>query len=89
VFVDVRRNEGQVLLYVEQLQRLFGADEEPYPVYMQDLLKPALACGDLRILGACSVEAYRQYIERDAAMQRRFQEICSPELMRHLGHDRM
>ena len=85
VFVDVRRSDGQVLLYVEQLQRLFGAEPEPYPVYMDDLLKPALARGELRIVGTCSVDAYRQYIERDAAMQRRFCEVPSPELSHSLG----
>jgi ATP-dependent Clp protease ATP-binding subunit ClpA len=87
VFVDVRRSKGQVLLYVEQLQRLFGGEQEPYPVYMQNLLKPALARGELRILGTCSVEAYRQYIEKDAAMQRRFNEVPSRELSRSLGRD--
>jgi ATP-dependent Clp protease ATP-binding subunit ClpA len=54
---------------------------------MQDLLKPALARGELRIVGTCSVEAYRQYVENDAAMQRRFNEVCSPELLEYLGRD--
>jgi len=85
VFVDVRRSEGQVLLYVEQFQRLVGGEQEPYPVDMHDVLKPALARGELRILGTCSVDAYRQYIERDAAMQCRFCEVPSPELSHSLG----
>jgi ATP-dependent Clp protease ATP-binding subunit ClpA len=87
VFVDVRRSDGQVLLYVEQLQRLFGAELEPYPVDMDNLLKPALARGELRIVGTCSVDAYRRYIERDAAMQRRFKEVPSPGLSHSLGRD--
>jgi ATP-dependent Clp protease ATP-binding subunit ClpB len=87
VFADVRRSEGRVLLYVEQLHRLVRGEQEPYPVDMHDLLKPALARGELPILGTCSVDAYREYIERDLGMQRRFQEILSPELSRSLGRD--
>jgi ATP-dependent Clp protease ATP-binding subunit ClpB len=87
VFVDVRRSAGQVLLYVEQLQRLFGAEQEPYPVDMCDVLKPAFGRGEMRILGSCTLDAYRQYVERDAAMQRRFQEICSRELAGYLGRE--
>jgi ATP-dependent Clp protease ATP-binding subunit ClpB len=87
VFADVRRCEGQVLLYVEQHHRLVGGEQEPYPVDMHDLLKPALASGELHILGACSLDAYRQYIEKDAALQCRFQEVPSRELSRSLGRD--
>jgi len=87
VFAAARRSEGRVLLYVEQLQCLVGTELEPYPVDMHDLLKPALGSGELRILGACSLDAYRQYIEKDAAMQRRFCEVPSPELSRSLGRD--
>src|SRR5260221_579155 len=65
VFAEARRSDGRVLLYVEQLQRLFGGEQEPYPVDMRDLLKPAFGRGELRILGRCSLDAYWQHIERD------------------------
>jgi ATP-dependent Clp protease ATP-binding subunit ClpB len=87
VLVDVRRSAGQVLLYVEQLQRLFGAEHEPHLVDISDVLKPAFGRGEVRILGSCTLDAYRRYVESDAAMQRRFQEVCSRELSGYQGRD--
>lgn len=88
VFDAVRDSKMQVFLYVEHLHRLFGGDMERYPVDMRTLLKPLLARDEVRILGACGLDEYRQYIEADAAMQCRFHEVCSsPNLMGYLGHN--
>ena len=85
VFAAARRCEEQVLLYVEQMHRLLGGEWERYPVDVVRLLKPALAHGELRILGTCSLDAYHHSVEQDAAMQPRFQEVCSRELSGYLG----
>jgi ATP-dependent Clp protease ATP-binding subunit ClpA len=54
---------------------------------MHDLLKPALGMAELRILGACSVDAYCEYLEKGAAMQRRFAEACLPSLPQYPGRN--
>lgn len=87
IFAAVRSSNMQVLLYVEQMHRLYGGEMERYPVDMFNLLKPALARSELQILGTSTLDAYRQHIEKNASIQCRFQEVCSPALASYLGHD--
>ncbi len=87
VINSVRDSNMQVLLYVEQIHRLYGGEMERYPIDMSALLKPVLARREVQILGTSTLDAYRQYIEKAAAIQRRFQEVCSRELSGYLGRN--
>ena len=80
VIAAMRQAEGTFILFVDHFHRLaaYGLDE--YSVDASLLLVPVLARRQIALIGACSLEQYQQYIERDAAFQRRFQEICLPEV---------
>ena len=67
------------MLYVDHFHRLVGGEPDRYPIDAATLLKPALARDQIQLIGACTLEQYRQHIERDATIQRRCQEICLPE----------
>lgn len=79
IFIAMHQAAGSFILYVNHFHRLVGGEPDQYPIDAFALLKPALARGQVQLIGACTREHYRQYIERDAALQRRFQEICLPE----------
>ncbi|HEU5383269.1 MAG TPA: hypothetical protein VFV38_48330 [Ktedonobacteraceae bacterium] len=79
IFIAMHQAAGSFILYVDHFHRLAGGEPDKYPVDAAPLLKPALARGQIQLIGACTLEQYRQHIERDAAIQRRFQEICVPE----------
>jgi ATP-dependent Clp protease ATP-binding subunit ClpB len=79
IFIAMYQAAGSFILYVDHFHRLVGGESDQYPIDAFALLKPALARGQVQLIGACTREQYRQYIERDAALQRRFQEICLPE----------
>ncbi len=74
IFLAVRQAEGRILLFVNHFHRLLGGEQQRYPIDASALLKPALARGEIHLLGACTPTQYRQYIERDAAISRRLQE---------------
>jgi ATP-dependent Clp protease ATP-binding subunit ClpA len=79
MFITMYQASGSFVLYVDHVHRLVGGEPDTYPIDASALLKPALARGQIQLIGACTLEHYRQHIERDAALQRRFQEICLPE----------
>lgn len=79
LFVAMHRAAVLSLLYADHFHRLVGGELERYPMNATTLLKPALARGQIQLIGTCTLEQYRQYIERDASIQRRCQEICVPE----------
>lgn len=72
-------SEGQILLYVDEIHTLVGAGGGDGPMNAAGLLKPALARGELSIIGTTTADEYRMYIEKDAALERRFQPILLDE----------
>ncbi len=79
MFVAMHQATGSFVLYVDHFHRLVGGEPDRYPIDAATLLKPALARDQIQLIGACTLEQYRQHIERDATIQRRCQEICLPE----------
>lgn len=75
LFIAMRHSPNTTLLYVDHFHRLFGGEREKYPIDAANILKPALARREVQLIGACTLEQYRQHIERDAAIQRRMQEV--------------
>lgn len=78
LFLAIQQEAGPFLLFVDHFHRLLGGEWDRYPIDAAPLLKPVLARRQIQLIGTCTVEQYQRYIERDAAMQRRCQEICLP-----------
>ncbi len=79
VLKEIDRAQGTVILFIDELHTLVGAGKAEGAVDAANLLKPALARGELRCVGATTLNEYRQYIEKDAALERRFQPIVVAE----------
>jgi ATP-dependent Clp protease ATP-binding subunit ClpB len=79
VIREVESAEGQVILFIDELHTVVGAGRAEGGSDAANLLKPALARGDLRCIGATTLDEYRQYIEKDAALERRFQPVLVGE----------
>ncbi|MDR1665755.1 MAG: AAA family ATPase, partial [Puniceicoccales bacterium] len=75
VLKEVQEQEGQIILFVDELHTVVGAGRTEGAIDAGNLLKPALARGTLRCIGATTSDEYRKYIEKDAALERRFQPI--------------
>ncbi|MHC4265211.1 MAG: ATP-dependent chaperone ClpB [Planctomycetota bacterium] len=75
VLKEVVRAEGQIILFIDELHTVVGAGKTEGSVDAGNLLKPSLARGELRCIGATTIDEYRKYIEKDAALERRFQPI--------------
>jgi len=75
VLKEIQESDGRVILFIDELHTLVGAGAAEGAVDAANLLKPALARGDLRCIGATTVNEYRKYIEKDAALERRFQPV--------------
>lgn len=75
VMEEVRRAEGQVILFVDELHTLVGAGAAEGAIDASNIMKPALARGELQCIGATTQDEFRKYIERDAALERRFQSV--------------
>ena len=75
VLKEVIAAEGQIILFIDELHTVVGAGKAEGSVDAGNLLKPSLARGDLRCIGATTIDEYRKYIEKDAALERRFQPI--------------
>ncbi len=75
VLNEVKRAEGRIILFIDELHTIVGAGAAEGSVDASNMLKPALAKGELRCVGATTIKEYRRYIEKDAALQRRFQPV--------------
>ncbi|MDF1527402.1 MAG: ATP-dependent chaperone ClpB, partial [bacterium] len=79
VIKEVQDSEGKVILFIDELHTLVGAGASEGSMDASNLLKPALARGELRAIGATTLNEYRKYIEKDAALERRFQLVLVDE----------
>ncbi|MCL7413670.1 MAG: AAA family ATPase, partial [ANME-2 cluster archaeon] len=79
VIKEVQDSEGKVILFIDELHTLVGAGAAEGSIDASNLLKPALARGELRAIGATTLNEYRKYIEKDAALERRFQTVLVDE----------
>lgn len=75
VLNDLAKQEGQIILFIDELHTMVGAGKAEGAMDAGNMLKPALARGELHCVGATTLDEYRQYIEKDAALERRFQKI--------------
>ena len=79
VLRDLAKHEGQIILFIDELHTMVGAGKAEGAMDAGNMLKPALARGELHCVGATTLDEYRQYIEKDAALERRFQKIVVNE----------
>ena len=79
VLSDLSKQEGQIILFIDELHTMVGAGKAEGAMDAGNMLKPALARGELHCIGATTLDEYRQYIEKDAALERRFQKVLVEE----------
>ncbi|MFK7994205.1 MAG: ATP-dependent chaperone ClpB [Granulosicoccus sp.] len=79
VLSDLAKQEGQVILFIDEIHTMVGAGKAEGAMDAGNMLKPALARGELHCIGATTLSEYRQYVEKDAALERRFQKIIVDE----------
>ena len=79
VLNEVKKSDGQILLFIDELHTIIGAGKTEGSMDAGNLLKPMLARGELHCIGATTLNEYRQYIEKDAALERRFQPVLVDE----------
>src|SRR5467141_104767 len=75
VLKEIENAQGQIILFIDELHTLVGAGAAEGAIDASNMLKPALARGDLRCVGATTLSEYKKYIEKDAALERRFQQV--------------
>ena len=75
VLAEINEADGEIITFVDELHTLMGAGGGEGSVAASNMLKPMLARGELRLIGATTLDEYRQYIEKDAALERRFQQV--------------
>ena len=79
VLDDVRKSEGEIILFIDEIHNIVGAGKTEGSMDAGNLLKPLLARGELHCIGATTLDEYRKYIEKDAALERRFQPVMVDE----------
>ena len=75
LLTDLRKQEGQIILFIDELHTMVGAGKAEGSMDAGNMLKPALARGELHCIGATTLDEYREYIEKDKALERRFQKV--------------
>ena len=75
VLKEIKESDGQIITFIDELHTLMGAGGGESSVAASQMLKPMLARGELRLIGATTLDEYREYIEKDAALERRFQQV--------------
>ncbi len=79
VLTEIKESDGRIILFIDELHTIVGAGKTEGSMDAGNLLKPMLARGELHCIGATTLDEYRKYIEKDAALERRFQPITVPE----------
>ncbi|HKM04807.1 MAG TPA: ATP-dependent chaperone ClpB [Lachnospiraceae bacterium] len=79
VLEDVKKSDGQIILFIDELHTIVGAGKTDGALDASNMLKPMLARGELHCIGATTLDEYRKYIEKDAALERRFQPVLVEE----------
>lgn len=79
VLAEIAKNEGMIILFIDEIHTMVGAGKAEGAMDAGNMLKPALARGELHCIGATTLDEYRQYIEKDAALERRFQKVLVDE----------
>ena len=79
VLNDLAKQEGQIILFIDELHTMVGAGKAEGSMDAGNMLKPALARGELHCVGATTLDEYRKYVEKDAALERRFQQVLVEE----------
>jgi len=79
VLKDVAKDQGRIILFIDEIHTMVGAGKGEGAMDAGNMLKPALARGELHCIGATTLDEYRQYIEKDAALERRFQQVLVEE----------
>ena len=79
VLEDVKKSDGQIILFIDELHTIVGAGKTDGALDAGNMLKPMLARGELHCIGATTLNEYRQYVEKDAALERRFQPVMVDE----------
>ena len=75
VLEEIKQSDGQIILFIDELHTIVGAGKTEGSMDAGNLLKPMLARGELHCIGATTLDEYRKYIEKDAALERRFQPV--------------
>ena len=79
IITEVTKSEGQIILFIDELHTIVGAGASEGSMDASNLLKPALSRGEIHVIGATTLDEYRKYIEKDAALERRFQQVYCAE----------
>ena len=86
VLKEIEDAQGSIVLFIDELHTLVGAGAAEGAIDASNMLKPALARGELRCVGATTLNEYKKYIEKDAALERRFQQILRRRAQRRRHH---
>ncbi|MCS7317639.1 MAG: ATP-dependent Clp protease ATP-binding subunit [Candidatus Dojkabacteria bacterium] len=76
---DIQKSERNIILFIDELHTIVGSGAQPGELDFSNIIKPALARGDLQVIGATTLNEYQKYIEKDAALERRFQPVLIEE----------
>jgi hypothetical protein len=79
VLKEIAQEEGRIIVFIDELHTMVGAGKAEGAIDAGNMLKPALARGELHCIGATTLDEYRKYIEKDAALERRFQKVLVDE----------